>query len=368
MRVLLETSITRFVQTGLATYATNLARALESGAGGVEIVRAAVPSWMEGWRGTPLRRVCSAYWQIVHARRLARLASRARCDLIHYTMTMPIPANLPCPVIATVHDLIPFAHPEWVAPLRGWRLRAGIGAAVRRARHIIAVSEATRRETLARFGLPPERVTAVWEGPGEPLPVLSDEAAQRRVKGDYGLARGYVLCGGSIEPRKNLQGMLAAYRELARPWADVPPLVVVGGITWQPPWLSEALASPDLKPHLRVLGHLPADALAALFRCAGVFVYPSLYEGFGLPPFEAWQNDCPVIASNVSSLPEVLADGAWLVDPHDVGSLAGALRDILRQPGLADRWRERGRTRMRRFSWTACAEQTAAVYRKVAET
>ncbi len=367
IRVALETSITRFVATGLGVYASNLAHALRQN-GDIEVVPCAIPEVLGRAPHPLLQKLFAAYWQMIHARViLPRKAHRLTCDLIHYTMTMPIPSRMPCPVITTVHDLIPLVHPEWVPPVRGRRMRHGIKSSVERADHLITDSEATRQDLLSHFPRQPQSVTTVLLGADSQLPKINSDAAAKVVETHYQLQPGYILCVGSIEPRKNLERVIAAYGKLKRRTAVPPPLVLVGGSVWRHERLRTQIARAGLEQSVRFTGHVPAMHLAALYRCAGVFTYPSLYEGFGLPPLEAMGCGCPVITSNTSSLPEAVGQAAVLVDPNNVRQLAEAIEDVLRDQTLAQQLREDGYKHVQRYSWQRCAHETVNVYRRVLE-
>jgi glycosyltransferase involved in cell wall biosynthesis len=366
IRIALETSITRLVGTGLGVYATNLAHALRQSAISLEIVQCEIPAFMHKAPNLLIHKLFAAYWQIMHARVVIPLkVKQSRCDLIHYTMTMPVPAAMPCPVVATIHDIIPLKHPEWVPPVRGYRLRQGLRLAAKRAQHIIADSEATRRDVIAYFGVPAPQVTAVPLGADLQLPALSEVQAQQIVRTHYQLGPGYVLCVSSLEPRKNIERVVEAFGMLCRRKPAMPPLVVVGGGDRRKNRLQTFITANQLQSRVFFTDHVPAAHLAALFRCAGVFVYPSLYEGFGMPPLEAMILGCPVITSNTSSLPEVVGDAALLVDPYDSSALAAAIDQVLTDRLLASTLRRRGQDRAQEFTWRRCAQETVAVYHRV---
>lgn len=366
LRIGLETSIARFVQTGLGVYATNIYQHLQSFYPEIEVVPCAIPFQLPQPVSPGVQKLFAAYWQIIHARLILPLrASQLRCDLIHYTMTMPIPARMPCPIVATVHDLIPFLYPEWAPPLRGYRLRRGVRLAIQRSQHIITDSTATKQDVMTYFGLPNERVTTVLLGQGIPLPNIDPIDAAQSIAAHYHLEPGYVLCVGSLEPRKNIEQVIEAYALLRRHRPQMPRLVVVGGGTWRHNRLRELATKLQLEQQIVFTGHVPTIHLSALFRCAGVFVYPSLYEGFGFPPLEAMACNCPVVTSNTTSLPEVVGNAALLIDPQDVYALATGIEQVLFDADLAQELRSRGQVRVQQFSWRRCAEETVAVYRRV---
>lgn len=366
LRVALETSITRFVQTGLGVYAANIAQALSQHIEDIEVIPCAIPAVLDMPTRPAVQKLFAAYWQIVHARFVVPYTVRKhRCDLVHYTMAMTIPDTLPCRAIVTIHDLIPFVHPEWVPPVRGHRMRSNMRAAVQHAQHVITDSAATRADVLRHFAIPEQRATTVLLGANAALPAVAYQAALETVRTAYMLEPGFILCVGSIEPRKNLERVLSAYAQLRHQASSTPPLVIVGNHAWKHERVHRQIVEQQLDKYVHFTGHVPSTHLAALFRCAGVFVYPSLYEGFGLPPLEAMSLGCPVITSNTTSLPEVVGDAACLIDPTSVDELAAAMQRLIEDTDAAEELRRKGTSRVAQFSWERCARDTAAVYRHV---
>jgi glycosyltransferase involved in cell wall biosynthesis len=363
LRVALELSITRFVRTGLGVYATQLSKALRQM--NVEIIPCSIPHWMGNTGNALTQKLSAAYWQIVYSHIiLPKYLRHFHCDLIHYTTATPISKSLPCPAVTTIHDLIPVIYPEWVPPVRGNRMRNSIHSALERSQHIVTDSEATRQDVLSHFYIDPSRVTTIYLGQGIQFPNLDYYSAQQIIESQYKLLPGYVLCVGSLEPRKNIERVVEAYSSLRRSQLCLPPLVIVGGATWKHERLYNVIKTQQITNDVMLLGHVSNLNLAALLRCAGVFVYPSLYEGFGLPPLEAMQCSCPVVTSSVSSLPEIVGDAAIKVDPLSVQELANAILAILSDPRLAQQLREQGQEQVRKFSWTKCAEETVAIYHR----
>lgn len=365
MRVLLETSIAHFVRTGLGVYTRALAGALGTAVPGLTVVEATIPAFMRQPRQPLVQKLFAAYWQIAHAQFvLPLMARRHKVDLVHYTVPMVVSDRLPCPAVVTIHDIIPVIYPEWVQPVRGARMRRGMMSAAMHARHLVADSDATRNDLIAHLRVPPDRVTVVPLG-ADHLEVLADSAVGDAFVRHLDLRPGYVLCVGSLEPRKNLARVIEAFALLRQGSSDATQLVIVGGANWGAGQLHQQVEARGLAAQVRFTGHVDARELAALYSRAGLFVYPSLYEGFGLPLLEAMTYGCPVVASNRSSLPEVVGDDAVLIDPTDVGSLAEGMSRVLNDPAFADALRVRGRLRAARYTWGQCAEETAAVYRKV---
>ncbi|HUV89366.1 MAG TPA: glycosyltransferase family 1 protein, partial [Anaerolineae bacterium] len=210
---------------------------------------------------------------------------------------------------------------------------------------------------------PPQKIHIVYRCVGERYhPVSDPQIAQ--VRRSYGLPQSYFLFVGSVEKRKNLQRILRAGSHLWQS-GERRPLVVVGARRWKYTQIMNTVQELNLERHVIFTGHVPDADLPALYSGADLFVFPSLYEGFGLPPLEAMACGTPVVTSNTSSLPEVVGDAAITVDPYDVEALTEAMRRVLSDADLADDLRQRGLERAARFSWDQAARETIDVYREV---
>ena len=300
-------------------------------------------------------------WSLWHAPRDLR---KRPVDVFHGVTGFELPGRGPWALVTTVHDLVPFRLPALVPARHRWAVRCLLGGALRRAHRVIAVSETTRGEILARYRLPPARVVVVPEAAAPhfvPLPPPALAAVRAR----YGLVRPYVLFVGYLEPKKNLDVLLAAVARLrrARAWGETE-LVVVGAPGWgaDPARRAQALG---LDGAVRFVGAAPDADLPALYGGALAFAFPSLWEGFGLPVLEAMAAGAPVVASNRGALPEVTAGAALLVEPAPE-PLADALAGLLADPALRERLRAAGLARAAAFSWERTARETLAVYRAAA--
>jgi alpha-1,3-rhamnosyl/mannosyltransferase len=261
--------------------------------------------------------------------------------------------------VVTIHDLTLIRSPEWHPARRLREMGAGLRVSAEAADRIIAISQATKDDVVAHLGVDPGRVAVVPLGidPSfHPLPRAETERALAR----YGLGVGsYLLFLGTVEPRKNLGRVLDA---IARLDPGIGPLVVAGGSGWGNAELSPRLAELARRGRVRRLGYVGGSLRVPLLAGARAFVFPSLYEGFGLPPLEAMACGTPVVTSGVSALPEVVGDAALLVDPLDVDALAGAIRRLWTDEGLRQDLRVRGLSRVRRYTWDATARLTLEVY------
>jgi glycosyltransferase involved in cell wall biosynthesis len=228
------------------------------------------------------------------------------------------------------------------------------------------VSEASKHDILRFFDVPPEKITVIYNGIDERFRIEPAEEEVVRVRERYQLQGDFVLYAGNVKPHKNLERLLEAFNLVRQGGLDHLKLVVIGDEISKYAELRRAVHRHNLHKHIRFLGYMPDETLAILYRLAALFVFPSLYEGFGLPPLEAMASGAPVVTSNVSSLPEVVGDAAILVDPTDARSIADGMRQVLVDPALADSLRARGYARAAEFSWARSVRQIRAIYDEIA--
>jgi glycosyltransferase involved in cell wall biosynthesis len=293
---------------------------------------------------------------------LAAELRRRPVDLLHVQYTAPPLA--PCAVVATIHDLS-FEHlPQTFKRRSRMQLRLTVRRTARSAAHVITSSDYSRRDIVKTYGIPQERTSVTHlAAPGHFAPV-TDERELRRVRASYGIEGDYILAVGSIQPRKNLVRLVAAYAELrrARPARDLPQLVLVGKRAWLYGETLRAVEKHGLHNFVTFTGYVSSTDLPALYTGALCFVYPSYFEGFGLPPLEAMQCGAPVIAGDRTSLPEVVGDAGLLVDPFDERALANALARLIDDAGLRTELRRKGLERARLFDWRETARLTLKAY------
>ncbi len=295
-----------------------------------------------------------------------RLAILSRgLDLLH-GMAFATPLSCACPTVVTVHDLSFLRYPGAFRRSNRAYLSFITRFSTRRAARVIAVSESTRQDVIALCGVPGDRVVVVPNGVTEEFcPAAPAAVADFRVR--KGLPERFILFLGTLEPRKNITRLLEAYalwlQEFATDGQPIPALVIAGSKGWFYDAIFARVRELGLVDRVVFPGFVPAEELPWWYRAAELFVYPSLFEGFGLPVLEAMACGTPTITSATSSLPEVAGDAALLVDPDDTRALAACIGRVLAEPELAAAMRSAGLSQASRFSWGRTAAETAAVYR-----
>jgi len=367
VRVGIDARLANAPRTGIGSYTANLIAALS---------RTGAPERFVLFADAPLAAPPGCETVILPARNrhawtfaaLPAACRRAQLDLFHGTANFAVPAYAGCPLVATIHDLIPLRFPAGVS--RGHRLlfRVLVGRAVRAARRVITGSEFSRREILARFPAAAGKLAVVPYGVDPSFTAAGDPAADRRVRERHGLAGRYLLFVGVFEPRKNVPLLVDAFEILrhSRPEASDVQLALAGGAGWRGEAIAAGVRSRGLEPAVRLLGYVPDADLPALYRGATLAVVPSQYEGFGLPALEAMACGAPVLAAAAAALPETVGDAGELFAPGDPGLLAARMADLAAAPEHLAALRERGIARAAVFSWDRTAALTLAVYREAA--
>lgn len=290
---------------------------------------------------------------------------RERPDVYHAPHYV-LPVTPGARAVVTIHDCIHLMFPQYLPSRSAYAYaRASMWAAARRAAAILTVSEASKRDILHFFNVPAGKIVVASNAIDERFWTEPEAATVARVRERYQLDRDFVLYVGNIKPHKNLVRLIEAFARLRQGPLEDLRLLIIGDEISKLPALRRAVHRLKLHKHVRFLGYQPDETLAVLYRLAALFVFPSLYEGFGLPPLEAMASGTPVVTSNVSSLPEVTGDAAVLVDPYDVESIAEGMSRVLSDPALAAAMRRKGAARAREFSWERSVRRTHEVYVKV---
>jgi len=296
---------------------------------------------------------------------LARLIRADRPDLIHVQYTAPLFTKIP--TVVTVHDVSFIEHPEYFTASRRSQLRFTVAQTVKRAAHIITVSEFSRAAIVRAYNIAPEKVTAIPNAANPEFRPIGRERAQKAVRDRLHFEAPFVLSVGDLRPRKNQIGLIAAFSKLLSGQPQLKHhLVLTGKETWFTPRVREAARSSGFASRIHFTGFVSDPELMELYNACDCFAFPSFYEGFGLPILEAMACGRAVACSNTSAMPEV-ADGAGLLfDPYRIDEIARALKDILIDPELRGRMERLGVQRAATFTWTKSARATLDVYEAVA--
>lgn len=288
-----------------------------------------------------------------------------RVDVVHATDHL-IPRVRNIPVVATLMDAIPLAHPDWVSMSRMGRFKTQLWKKTAKwADRVITISAHSKDQIVEHFGLSAETIDVIPLGVDKRwfVPIEAEERA--RIKKKYELRDRNFISVGTLQPRKNIGKAIEAYLRLPSAIKDEVGLLVVGRAGWQCEKIVGRLESGAYGTGVCWLKHLPDLELRALLQDAVALVFPSLHEGFGLPVLEAFASKTPVIASNTTSLPEVAGDAALLIDPLDEEAIADAMRCVVEDERLANGLKERGYKRATQFTWSKTAEMTLRSYRRV---
>jgi glycosyltransferase involved in cell wall biosynthesis len=288
-----------------------------------------------------------------------------RVQLYHAT-DFTLPPTLPgTPTLLTVHDLSFVRAPETTTPVLKAYLDRVVPRSVRRADHVLADSQATKDDLVELYGTRPDKITVLLGGVNPEFAPVMDPHVRRAVRQRYALpGNPYIFSIGTVQPRKNYARLIEALAALGSECGDVH-LVIAGGRGWLDAPIYRAVGDLHLTERVHFIGFARDDDLPALYSEAVCLAYPSLYEGIGLPVLEAMACGIPVVASNISSMPEVAGEAALLIDPYDVAALAEALRRLLTDEALRADLVSRGFRQVADFTWTRAARQLIEVYRQL---
>jgi glycosyltransferase involved in cell wall biosynthesis len=291
---------------------------------------------------------------------------REAVDLFHAPHYV-LPPLTPCTSVVTIHDCIHLRFPQYLPNRIGYAYaRAQMWSATHRAARVITVSEASKRDILRYFRVPESRIDVIYNAIDDRFWQQPATEEIERVRERYRLDAPFVLYAGNIKPHKNLERLIEAFHLLRQnPAMHGVQLLIIGDEISKYATLRRAVHRHKLHKHVRFFGFVSDQTLAALYRLADAFVFPSLYEGFGLPPLEAMASGCPVIVSNVSSLPEVVGDAALMIDPYEPSAIADAMERVLTDAALRADLRRRGLARAREFSWERSIARVREIYAEV---
>jgi glycosyltransferase involved in cell wall biosynthesis len=293
-------------------------------------------------------------------------------DLVHIPLNR-VPLLMIRPYVVTVHDMANLLFPEEASDLRMQLRRYRFRRGLVRADRVIAVSEATKRDVENVMGIPPARIRRVYNAPDPGFFERGSKGngpEQEKILERYQINYPYLLYAGAIRRHKNIPRLVEAFAVVRDQLAGHPSLkdlrlVIIGDNISRYPSVRQAVIKSRVENAVRVLGFVPFDTLRCFYESAAAFVFPSRYEGFGLPPLEAMACGAPVVASNVSSLPEVVGEAAVQINPENVFDIARGIREVLLDEELRARLIRRGREQAARFSWNWTARQVLEIYREV---
>lgn len=368
MRVAIDAHMVGAQETGNETYIVNLIRALQ----GMDLPHIEVdilqtprsksaldptlPS--QAFRTvqvTPENPFVRVPWSI------PRLVRREHVDVLHMTYNAP-PWLSSSALVISVHDLAYRLYPQYYSLRVRLLLSLLVPLSARRAERVVTLSENSRQDIVRECGVSAEKVIVIPAAAPPEFRVVGDSARLGTVKARYDLHKSFVLAVGNLEPRKNLVRLVRAYAALRQSGAISHQLVIVGQAHWQGSAIGREVNELGLSEEVVFTGYVPTDDLVTLYNTATVFVYPSLYEGFGLPILEAMSCGTPVITSNVASMPEVGGEAALLVNPRSVEDLAQALGRVLADETLRHELKEKGLHQASQFSWEQTARLTLQAY------
>ena len=294
-----------------------------------------------------------------------KILKQGRFDLFHSPMSY-FPFAIPVPAVLTVHDLRSFHLDDSYGMVRRIFLNQRISSSVKRAKHIIAISQFTKDDIMNLFNIPDKQISVIHEGIDVDrfrIPVSQEKwlAIQQR----YGLPDEYILSVGHLEPRKNYIALLQAYLQLQERAQPLPPLVIVGQKNWDYEPIFRFVSNNGLGQSVVFTHFVDTDDLPAIYQKALFFITSSLYEGFGFTPLEAMAAGTPVAFSNVTSLPEIVGPAGLGFNPRDPEEIANQMERLLKDPLLRQELISKGTENIQRFSWDACCRQTLALYHQI---
>ncbi|MHB9091612.1 MAG: glycosyltransferase family 4 protein [Chloroflexota bacterium] len=350
-------------ETGNETYITNLLAGL-AGVPGVNCGAAMTPGTVLSGCSTgidPVQLRTTGNW----ARLLYGLPAACRqwnAQILHVTYVAPF--VLTCPTVVSVHDVSFRRFPAAFSPRDRLLFATLLPLSLRRASAVITISQHAKQEILRAYPHLQVKVYVTRLAPGDQFKPPANQASAREIRRRYGISSDYVLAVGSLQPRKNLLRLVRAFAKVHAEIRDLK-LVIVGKAQWQASAVYAEVLSQGLADNVLFTGYVPDHDLVGLYGEAKAFVYPSLYEGFGLPILEAMACGTPVVVSNTSSMPEVAGDAGLFVDPFNEDEMAASISQVLCSPRLADSLVEKGLRRAKEFTWAHTAAATADVYRRL---
>ncbi len=299
-------------------------------------------------------------WEQVSLPRLIQLAGVDLLHSLHYTR----PVNLPCASVVTIHDMTFFLYPQLHTPVKRLFFPRAIRSSVRRADALIAISESTRQDSIRILGIPPEKIHTVLLGVTEEFRIITDHHLLTEIRKRHNLPELFILYVGLVEPRKNLPMLIDAFKKLVDMGYQYD-LVIVGRFGWMYERVLSRIEELGLRNQVHFTGYIPQQDLPMVYNLARVSVYPTHYEGFGLPALESMACGTPVITTAISSLPEIVGDAGILVPSGDESALLHAMVEVLNNATLHQQLSIEGLKRSKQFTWQRTARETMKEYQTV---
>src|SRR3989442_3454206 len=351
---------------GIGTYIRNLLRQLARLDRETEFVvfcrpddREALTSLGENFRPVPER---YAHYSVAEQLSIPLALRREGITLFHAPHYV-LPPLVRCRSVVTIHDCIHLMFPQYLPSRLAFDYaRTSIRGAAKRATRVLTVSESSKRDILKYVDTQPEKIDVIYNAYDERFAIDPAEEDVVRVRERYQLQDEFVIYAGNVKPHKNLERLIDAFQIVRKRGLDHLKLVLIGDDISKYTALRRAVHQHQLHKYVRFLGYLPEETLAVMYRLAAVFVFPSLYEGFGLPPLEAMASGTPVVTSNVSSLPEVAGVAAGLLDPYQSVAIADGIYRVLTDEELRRDLRRKGLARAPQFSWEQSVRRVREIY------
>ncbi|MFC2054636.1 glycosyltransferase family 4 protein [Chloroflexota bacterium] len=331
--------------------------AYQSGYGLFDVPTSPQLDWFLFPDKSPARRLL---WEQTTLPRLVRRSNVALLHSLHYTK----PLSLSCASVVTFHDMTFFLYPHLHTRSKRIFFPTAIRLSARLADALIAVSENTKKDAVRLLGVPGDKITAIPHGVGEEFHPITDTRLLEDIRRKYSLPQDFILNVGVVEPRKNLTLLLKSYQRLHSQGISLP-LVIVGGLGWMYEDVFRLVESLGIKEQVHFTGYVSSHDLPIVYNLSRVFVYPSIYEGFGLPPLEAMACGTPVITTAVSSMPEHVGDAGILIPPQDEKALTNALQKLINDSTIQEELSSKGPERASQFTWKRTAQETLKVYQSV---
>lgn len=368
MRIGIEGLPLLFHRTGTSTYTHELVQNLRRLSLGDQVILFGRDQRMAGASYHSISFAERAANYIYKEYRLPQELAEQDIDIYHSPRDMGLPrtSRLPCASVITLHDIILVRlASDYYSPMRARMYERRLRDRVEGADHVITISEYSRKDILDWSGIDPGKVSVIYDAVNESFKPVTDEIRLAAVCDRYQLPPRFALCVGSTEPRKNIRNSIKAFAQLRRMRADVQ--LVVTGVDYCGVGPDQAFSGLDLEG-VHFAGYVHDQDMPAIYTLAEALVFPSLYEGFGLPPLEAMACGTPVVTSNATSIPEISGDAAVLVDPNSPAEIAGALEMVLSSSEMRADLIAKGKARAGTYSWRRCAVETRNLYQRVLST